>query len=78
MSNRRFFVILAEKNSRWRNSKNGLLQENVLAPTLFNIYTNDQYILNNEKIKHFIYADDAAIAVQTAILRQLKKTLLTP
>lgn len=34
MSNRRFFVTLAGKHSRWRDSKNGLPQGSVLAPTL--------------------------------------------
>jgi hypothetical protein len=65
MSNRRFFVILVGKqHSRWRNSNNRLPQGSVLAPTLFNIYSNDQFITNDDKIKHFIYANDAAIAIQ--------------
>ena len=32
LSNRRFFVQLNDKKSRWRNQKNGLPQGSVLAP----------------------------------------------
>lgn len=81
LSNRRFFVTLAGKQSRWRNTKNGLPQGSVLAPTLFNIYTNDQPISTDNNVKHFIYADDSAVAVQGnqfgIIEKKLTKTLET-
>lgn len=79
LSNRRFFVTLAGKNSRWRNIRNGLPQGSVLAPMLFNIYTNDQPISTDNNIKHYVYADDSAIAVQKdsyeAVEAKLSKTL---
>lgn len=62
MQNRRFYVTLLNQNCRWRLQKNGLAQGSVLAPILFNMYTNDQPIHN--EAKHFIYADDTAIAAQ--------------
>ena len=37
LSNRRFFVQLNDKKSRWGSQKNGLPQGSVLAPLLFNI-----------------------------------------
>ena len=75
--NRRFFVEMDGKRSRWRRQNNGLPQGSVLAPMLFNIYTNDQPQFKN--IRRFIYADDLCIATQSksflAIERRLTNAL---
>lgn len=60
--NRRYFVELQGKKSRWRTQKNGLAQGSVLAPLLFNVYTNDQP--TPLETQRFIYADDLALTVQ--------------
>ena len=62
LANRFFFVELGSKKSRRRRLKNGLPQGSVLAPLLFNIYTNDQP--KSEDTRRFIYADDLGIAAQ--------------
>ena len=62
LENRRFFVVLNGKKSRWRRQPNGLPQGSVLAPMLFNIYTNDQPI--HPDTRSFIYADDLCITSQ--------------
>jgi len=53
LRNRRYFVELQGKKSRWRT------QKNELAPLLFNIYTNDQP--TPLETQRFIYADDLAL-----------------
>jgi len=60
--NRRFTIMLNNKWSRWRKQRNGIPQGSVLAPMLFNIFTNDQPII--KETKHFLYADDLALAAQ--------------
>ena len=73
LSNRRFFVQLNDKKSRWRSQKNGLPQESVLAPLLFNIYTNDQPLPTD--YSRFTYADDLCITTQQSDFQHVEQTL---
>ena len=73
LSNRRFYVELNKERSRWRKKKNGLSQGSVLAPTIFNIYTNDQPI--HYGTRSFIYADDLCITAQYQSFKQVEKTI---
>ena len=73
LGNRRFFVELNGKRSRWRIQRNGLPQGSVLAPVLFNIYTNDQPV--SQGTRSFIYADDLGIAAQNRDIDAMEITL---
>ena len=73
LSNRRFFVEMDGRKSRWRKQKNGLPQGSVLAPTLFNIYTNDQPEFPD--IRRFIYADDLCLATKLTTFETIEKRL---
>ena len=63
LENRRFFVELGGKRSRWRSQRNGLPQGRVIAPLLFNVYTNEQPI--HPGTRSFVYADDLVVTTQS-------------
>ena len=73
LENRRFYVEMDGRKSRWRLQKNGLPQGSVLAPTLFNIYTNDQPEF--PLIRRFIYADDLCLATQSTSFNLIETRL---
>ena len=72
LTNRRFRVHLGQNKSAWRTQKNGLPQGSVLAPTLFNLYTDD---LPTTKSRKFIYADDICLAFQAPDFDPLERVL---
>ena len=74
LKNRRFYVEMEGKKSRWRAQKNGLPQGSVLAPTLFNIYINDMPAFTN--IRRFIYADDMCLATQSNDFKEIEGRLM--
>ena len=73
LENRSFYVEMDGRKSRWRNQRNGLPQGSVLAPLLFNIYTNDLPQLQDTR--RFIYADDLCIATQSRSFKTIEERL---
>lgn len=73
LQNRRFYVQFQNKRSRWRNQKNGLQQGSVLAPLLYNIFSNDQPITS--ATKQFRYADDTAVLTQAKTFIEIESNL---
>ncbi|XP_025191711.1 uncharacterized protein LOC112591959 [Melanaphis sacchari] len=63
----------ATRIKRWRNQRNGLSQDSILASMLFNINTNDQPIII--ETKHFLYADDLALAAQDITFEIVERKL---
>ena len=74
LGQRRFRVQMVEISSSWRMQKNGLPQQSVLTPTLFNLFIND---LPATTSRTFIYADDICLAHQARKFEDLNTTINT-
>ena len=68
----RFRVHMGNDTSVWRPQRNSLPRGSVLAPVLFNLYSNDLPVTRGRK---FIYADDICLAIQGQFFSELECSL---
>ena len=73
LKDRRFYVVLNNKHSRWRRQWSGLPQVSMLAPLLYNIYINDQPM--DQNTERFIYADDLCVTSQESMFEAVEENL---
>ena len=72
LANRRFQVHMGDKFSRWRTTSEGLLQNSVLSPVLFNLYMSDVPATQSEQ---FWFADDLSLAHESSSFEESKSVL---
>ena len=73
LKDRRFYVVLKNKQSRWRRQRNGLPHGSVLAPLLYNTYINDQSM--DQNTEQFIYADNLCVTSQESTFEAIEANL---